>query len=151
MALNFSFPPSSPPRRQWPPAARPRAPILWPAIPMTLRSAMRPNQPDWIVSDRPRPAPAGTLSADGWQPPVWHCTAGSFHWTFFERKRSTFLMERAVTTAEGDVRLLEPGDVAYFSRATTALWKIDDHVRKIAFCRPPAIRLSTHCAPCWAG
>jgi uncharacterized protein len=97
-----------------------------------------PIDPDWIVSGNPQ-ARAGLLtpSSDGNASTiVWDCTAGSFRWTFYEEETVVILEGRVrVTSANGEVRLLGPGDIAFFAEGSKALWEIDSYVKKIAFCR----------------
>lgn len=97
-----------------------------------------PIEPSWIRSGDPR-ARAGLLtpSVDGnAKTMVWECTAGSFQWTFFEEETVVILEgEVRVTSAGGEMRVLGPGDTAYFAEGTNALWEIDNYVKKIAFCR----------------
>jgi uncharacterized cupin superfamily protein len=97
-----------------------------------------PINPDWIVSGTPQ-ARAGlhSPSQDGLTSTnIWECSAGSFWWTFYEEE-TVYILEGAVrvTTENGEVRTLRPGDIAFFAERSRALWEIDDHVRKIAFCR----------------
>jgi hypothetical protein len=102
----------------------------------------QPINPEWIVSGQPK-ARAGlhSPSTDGLAATnIWDCTAGSFNWTFYDEE-TVYILEGSVhvTTADGVKRTLKPGDVAYFAARTTALWEIDDYVRKIAFCRTTGI------------
>ena len=45
----------------------------------------------------------------------------------------------SVTTDDGTVTVLRPGDVGYFKADTWATWQIDHYVRKIAFMRRPVL------------
>jgi uncharacterized cupin superfamily protein len=97
-----------------------------------------PINPEWIVSGAPV-ARAGihSPSVDGKSSThIWDCSAGSFWWTFHDEE-TVFILEGAVrvTTENGTVQTLKPGDIAYFAAGTKALWEIDDYVRKIAFLR----------------
>lgn len=99
---------------------------------------LAPVNPEWIVSGKPI-ARAGlhSPSVDGKSSThIWDCTAGSFWWTFYDEE-TVFILEGAVrvTTENGIVQTLQPGDIAYFAGGTKALWEIDDYVRKIAFLR----------------
>ncbi|PWW01840.1 hypothetical protein DFR52_102504 [Hoeflea marina] len=106
--------------------------------PGDIELAERPIDPDWIVSGEPRARAARhSVSTDGRAATqVWDCTAGSFHWTFYEEE-TVYILEGSVrvTTEDGNVRLLGVGDMAYFAPRSRALWEIDDYVKKIAFCR----------------
>lgn len=97
-----------------------------------------PIPESWILSGTPR-ARNGALamSADGWAScVVWECTAGSFRWRF-GWEETVVILEGAVRVISetGEVRVLSPGDVAYFGPNTTAEWQIDEYVKKIAFSR----------------
>lgn len=97
-----------------------------------------PINPEWIVSGSPR-ARAGqhSPSIDGRaSTSIWDCTAGSFWWTFGDDETVVILEGSVrVTTEQGESRILDQGDIAYFAGGTRALWDIETYVRKIAFCR----------------
>lgn len=97
-----------------------------------------PINPDWIVSGNPV-AQVGLHSASGdgrVSTNIWDCTAGSFWWTFY-CEETVVILEGAVrvTTEDGQTRLLQAGDIAFFAGGSRAYWEIEDYVRKIAFCR----------------
>lgn len=100
-----------------------------------------PINPDWVVKGGPRaraglhsPAIDGNASTN-----IWECTAGTFWWTFHDEETVLILEGQVrVTTPNGQTRLLQPGDIAYFAEGTKALWDIDDYVKKVAFCRKTA-------------
>ncbi len=97
-----------------------------------------PIEPSWIVSGDPR-ARSGLHSAANDQSAsthVWECTAGTFRWHFGWEETVLILSGSVTVTAEdGTVRTLRAGDIGYFAGGTWATWAIDDHVRKLAFCR----------------
>ncbi|MBX9457763.1 MAG: DUF861 domain-containing protein [Rhizobium sp.] len=97
-----------------------------------------PINPDWIVSGTPV-ARAGlhSPSIDGRASThIWDCTEGSFWWTFGDDETVVILEGHVrVTTEQGEVRALGPGEIAYFAGGTRALWEVEGYVRKIAFCR----------------
>lgn len=92
----------------------------------------------WVLAGKPR-ARVGELakSADGWASSVvWECSAGSFRWQFIWEETVVILEGAVKVIAEnGEERVLEPGDVAYFAPGTTAEWQIDSYLKKIAFSR----------------
>jgi hypothetical protein len=97
-----------------------------------------PIDPDWIVGGAPK-ARAGlhSESLDGrTSTNIWDCSAGSFWWTF-HNEETVVILEGSVrvTSQNGIVRVLNPGDIAYFAKDTRAHWEIDTYVRKIAFVR----------------
>jgi uncharacterized cupin superfamily protein len=97
-----------------------------------------PIDPDWIVAGAPR-ARAGlhSESIDGrTSTNIWDCTAGSFWWTF-HNEETVVILEGSVkvTSQSGALRVLRPGDIAYFAKDSRAFWEIETYVRKIAFVR----------------
>ena len=99
-----------------------------------------PIDPSWIIAGNPvaRLAEHSRGRDDAAVTAVWDCTAGEFRWHFGWDETVVILDGSVhVTAADGTERRLGPGDVAYFAGGTTAVWRIDDYVRKIAFCRKP--------------
>lgn len=122
------------------------APTFAAGRPDDVELADSPINPDWIVSGSPQ-ARSGLFaqSRDGLTTTnIWECTAGAFNWTFHHEETVCILAGSVrVTTEDGATRTLMPGDMAFFAGGSTALWEIDDHLRKIAFCRdatPAAVR-----------
>jgi len=97
-----------------------------------------PIPESWVLNGEPR-ARVGELagSSDGWASSVmWQCSAGGFRWRYIWEETIVILEGGVrITTEDGVVRQLAPGDVAYFAPGTSAEWQIDDHVKKIAFSR----------------
>ena len=65
----------------------------------------------------------------------WHCTAGriKFVYTCDEFVEIT---EGSVTIeTDGQTRTLHPGDLAFFSQGSTAIWLVHGHVKKLAVFR----------------
>lgn len=107
-----------------------------PVAAMTLEPA--PIEPGWILSGTPQAsAKLHSQSADGMSSTtLWRCTAGAFKWHFVWDETVHILSGSVtVTDATGKVTTLREGDVAYFAAGSWAVWEIDDHVQKIAFCR----------------
>jgi uncharacterized cupin superfamily protein len=99
-----------------------------------------PIDPSWILSGEPvaRLAEHSRGQDDAALTAIWDCTAGAFHWRF-GWDETVMIMEGEVhvTAEDGTERLLRAGDVAYFAGGTTAVWRIERYVRKVAFCRKP--------------
>jgi uncharacterized protein len=98
----------------------------------------RPIEPSWIIEGRPR-ATACTLSqsADGLASTiVWHCTAGKFNW-YYDFEETIMILEGGIVLESGSMKPTRygPGDVIFFRDGAHARWHVEDHVRKIAFCR----------------
>ena len=97
-----------------------------------------PIEPAWIVAGAPVARNAIlSRSADGAACTIaWDCTAGEFDW-HYTVVETVHIVEGAVTVSSLDTpaRRLEPGDVAFFPAGTTARWRVETYVRKVAFCR----------------
>lgn len=97
-----------------------------------------PIEPSWIISGRPDArARVQSRSADDFSSTtIWECTAGAFRW-HFAWDETVYILSGSVrvTDETGMVTTIKAGDVAYFAAGSWATWEIDDHVRKIAFCR----------------
>jgi uncharacterized cupin superfamily protein len=99
-----------------------------------------PIEPSWIISGAPvaRLAEHSRGQDDAAITAIWDCTAGEFQW-HFGWDETVMIMEGDVhvTTEDGTERLLRAGDVAYFAGGTSAVWRIERYVKKVAFCRKP--------------
>ena len=97
-----------------------------------------PIDPTWILDGAPQARMAEIFrSADGASTCVaWDCTAGTFRW-YFGVDETVHVLEGSVevTAEDGTVRVLKPGDVAFFASGTWATWRIETYVRKVAYCR----------------
>ncbi|MDH7799815.1 MULTISPECIES: cupin domain-containing protein [unclassified Beijerinckia] len=97
-----------------------------------------PINPEWIVTGAPLArsveifrSPDGAATCN-----VWDCTAGTFKWYFGVDETVHILQgEVEVTAQDGSVRVLKPGEVAFFASGTWATWRIENYVRKLAYCR----------------
>jgi uncharacterized cupin superfamily protein len=73
---------------------------------------------------------------------VWECTAGSFNWSYDCDETVHIIEGRVLLTTGSETRELQPGDVIFFPAGSSAIWQVDDYVRKIAFLRqslPPTL------------
>ena len=74
---------------------------------------------------------------------VWECTAGRFNWHYSEDETVVVLSgEVFITEDKAGERRLGQGDVGFFPAGSSCIWRIDDHVRKIAVLRkdmPPLL------------
>ena len=114
-----------------------------PAIAIHSTSAMlapAPINPDWIREGRPE-AKNRVLqrSSDGLACSiVWECSAGKFEW-FYDFDETIYIVDGHVTVSDAQTppRRLGPGDVIFFPKGSRALWQVDSHIRKVAFCHRP--------------
>lgn len=117
-----------------------------PVSPVVAHSAdhleMQPSpiNPEWILSGSPvaRCAEHSRTADDLSWTAVWDCTAGEFHWHFHWDETVVILEgDVHIEAADGTRRTLHAGDVALFRAGTSATWRVEHYVRKIAFLRRP--------------
>lgn len=104
-----------------------------------------PINEKWILNGNPC-AQSKTLatSPDGASRAIlWCCTAGSFYWSYGFHESALILSGEAyVHEDNGKRHRFSVGDFVFFPAGTAATWKIDDHVRKIAFIQEPMWRFA---------
>ena len=98
----------------------------------------RPIEPSWIIEGNPL-AQSSVLSqsADGLASTiVWQCSAGKFNW-YYDFDETILILEGAIVLENDTMPPTRygPGDVIFFKDGAHAKWHIEDHVRKLAFCR----------------
>ena len=117
-----------------------KAPALVAGHPSALKLRDATIDPSWILSGNPQARLAEhSRSVDGAAATaVWECSAGTFRW-FFAWDETVVILDGGVhvTDEDGVERTLRAGDIAYFKAGSWATWRIDSHVRKIAFVRRP--------------
>jgi uncharacterized cupin superfamily protein len=109
--------------------------------PQHLEPAPIPDE--WVIEGSPRAraaelgrSPDGTCTAAHWD-----CTAGTFHWFFFNEEIVHILDgEVVVRNAREQERVLRKGDVAVLPANEWMVWRVDRYVRKLAYCRFPVPR-----------
>lgn len=115
-------------------------PLFVASAPEALEMRAAPINPGWILSGNPQARVASHSDAeDGCAATgIWDCTAGEFRWRFSWDETVVILEgEVHVTAQDGTQRVLRAGDVAYFKGGTSAVWRIETYVRKVAFLRRP--------------
>lgn len=129
--------------------AEPAAPkAIVATAPDDLEMEPCPVEPSWIIAGNPvaRRSLHSRSADDQATTAIWDCTAGTFHWHFGWDETVVILEgEVRVTGEDGAERVLKVGDIAYFPAGSSAIWHIDDYVRKIAFGRrefPGAVNLA---------
>jgi uncharacterized cupin superfamily protein len=97
-----------------------------------------PIEPSWIISGDPKASNAVlSRSEDGTASTiVWHCTEGMFNW-YYDIDETIHILEGAVVLESDTMKPTRfgAGDVVFFKKGAHARWRVDGHVRKIAFCR----------------
>jgi uncharacterized protein len=69
---------------------------------------------------------------------LWDCTKGVFNW-HYDIDETVYVLEGSVVVVDdnGVEHHLGPGDHALFRAGSHAVWRVEDYVRKVAFCRNP--------------
>jgi uncharacterized protein len=106
-----------------------------------------PIPSDWILSGEPKARAKKMSMSRDWTSSivVWDCTAGTFDWHYDQDEAVIVISGTAVllgTNGDTDVktRTIGPGDLAFFPAGTTAKWRVDEYIRKIAVLREPVWR-----------
>jgi uncharacterized protein len=67
---------------------------------------------------------------------VWDCTPGRFNWQYYKDETLVVVSgEVFVTDERGQERRLGPGDWAFFPAGSSAVWRVTEHLRKVAVLR----------------
>jgi uncharacterized cupin superfamily protein len=100
----------------------------------------QPINPNWIEEGEPKArAFCAVRSDDGSvQSGEWDCTAGRFHWTYYEDEIIRILEGEAMIEVDGQFRSCRPGDTIFFPLGQTVRWHVPNYVRKIFFIRHPS-------------
>ncbi len=108
------------------------------SVPAETALAAAPIPSDWIIEGKPEARRAElSRSPDGAAVTVvWETSKGKFRWYFnIDETVDIIDGEVFVTDDKGAERRLGAGDVAYFPAGTWSVWRVPDHLRKIAFIR----------------
>jgi uncharacterized protein len=77
---------------------------------------------------------------------VWECTAGRFNWDYCVDETVLITSGEAfISTQEGEERRLGQGDMGFFPAGTSCVWRVNDHIKKVAILRhdlPPLLGIS---------
>lgn len=99
-----------------------------------------PVNPAWIVEGAPV---ARNLilsrSLDGSATALlWDCTHGIFHW-HYDVDETVYVLEGSAVICDdhGAERAIRAGDHVLFRAGSHAVWRVENYVRKVAFCRSP--------------
>jgi uncharacterized cupin superfamily protein len=98
----------------------------------------RPIERSWIIEGNPQASWCVlSQSADGLATTmVWHCTAGKFDW-YYDFDETVLILDGGIVIESEGIKPTRygPGDVIFFKDGAHAIWHVEDHVRKLAFCR----------------
>lgn len=69
---------------------------------------------------------------------LWDCTKGVFSW-HYDIDETVYVLEgQAIIRDDSGVeRVIAAGDQVLFRAGSHAVWRVDDYIRKVAFCRSP--------------
>jgi uncharacterized protein len=74
---------------------------------------------------------------------VWECTAGRFVWNYgIDETVVVISGEVFISNGKGEERRISQGDMAFFPAGSSCVWRVNDHVKKIAILRqdlPPPL------------
>jgi uncharacterized cupin superfamily protein len=97
-----------------------------------------PIEPSWIIEGNPVARSALlSQSADRMAATVvWECSAGKFNW-HYDFDETILILDGSIVLENESMRPTRfgPGDVVTFKDGAHARWSVEDHVRKLAFCR----------------
>jgi uncharacterized cupin superfamily protein len=97
-----------------------------------------PIDPAWIIEGDPiAQSKILSTSADRLASTiVWQCSEGKFDW-YYDCDETILILEGSIVLESETLRPARygPGDTIFFKYGAHAKWYVDDHVRKIAFCR----------------
>ena len=99
-----------------------------------------PIRPDWIIEGHPRTLAGEIAHTDDGTTHVyvWQTSAARFHWNYDSDEIVQILDGEVFVADETHAeRRLGPGDVAFFPAGAKTLWRVPDHLRKIATLKRP--------------
>jgi uncharacterized cupin superfamily protein len=108
------------------------------ACPSTVELEPEPIPSEWILSGSPQARSKMLRRSRDWTSSVvvWDCTAGSFHWHYSQDETILVVSGEAILIGEnGEERRFGPGAVGFFPSGTSATWRVDDSIRKVAVLR----------------
>lgn len=108
---------------------------------VTERLEDAPIIDSWVEAGKPK-ATARILAKSGdggLRMGVWHCTAGTFKWQFFEDEIVYIIDGHVDVEHDGQKLSLGPGSAVYFPIGSVTRWTIREHVYKFFVHRDPAL------------
>jgi uncharacterized protein len=105
---------------------------------VSMRSC--PVNPAWVIEGSPVARNCIlSRSCDGSATALlWDCTKGRFNW-YYDIDETVYVLEGGAVIIDdaGMERYIGAGDHVLFRAGSHAVWRVDDYVRKVAFCRSP--------------
>ncbi len=112
---------------------------------IVIASAMNANlrkgplMNDWVISGKPvtgNTQVAKSRDRNSYTM-VWDCTAGVFNWYYGQDETLVVLTGEAFITngSGGPEQRIAEGDVVFFPAGSSAVWRVPNYIRKVAFLR----------------
>ena len=109
----------------------------------TVELNPEPLNPSWILNGKPIARSKVVARSRDWLSSVvvWDCTAGSFRWHYVQDEAIVVISGEAfMLRDDGTEQRLGEGDYAFFPAGSTASWRVDNYIRKVALLREPMWR-----------
>ena len=81
------------------------------------------------VESNPSPERLKELKVETWSP--WSCEVSEFDWEYSETESCYFLEGEVIVEAKGQRVQIKKGDLAFFPKGLTCVWKVLKPVRKV--------------------
>ena len=98
----------------------------------------RPIEPSWITEGNPVAQwHVLSRSVDGLATTmIWECSEGRFNW-YYDFDETVLILDGSIVLESDGMPPTRyvAGDVIFFKDGAHAKWYIEDHVKKLAFCR----------------
>ena len=97
-----------------------------------------PIPAEWILDGNPQARVNTLVTSRDWSSTVviWDCTPGTFKWHYRKDETAHFLSGEAfMIDDDGEEQRFGAGDIAFFPAGTTCMWRVTEHIRKVAVVR----------------
>ena len=97
-----------------------------------------PIEPSWIIEGSPeaRSCVLSTSKCGSAWTMIWSCTEGKFNW-YYDVDETIMILDGSIVleSKESAPKRYGVGDVILFREGAHAIWRVEGHVKKIAFFR----------------
>ena len=110
-------------------------PILITPTDLPLQSA--PIRPEWVIEGQPVARNRVISKSDDGTAItlLWDCSAGRFNW-IYDTDETLYIIEGEATLIDASgTRTFRAGDVVFFPAGSSAEWRVDRYIRKVAVFR----------------
>ena len=108
--------------------------------PGAVTFAPSPIRKEWIIEGHPSTmaAEVAHTADESTHVYIWKTTAARFHWNYEADELITVLDgDVFISDNTGPERHLKAGDVAFFPAGAATIWRVPNHLRKVATLRRP--------------